>query len=101
MSLVKEGRVQDQDQRANSEQEDDDISNGGGTRTICEAIERFETCRAVVDRIIDLRERKSLEVSFDKLATFQTKLDNCQVSSIGPISPWHTHNYVRGLGVIC
>jgi len=82
MSLVKERKLRNrQNAEGSGVDEDGDVDGGNAaTKTILEAIERFETCRAVVDGVINLREEKSLEVSFDKLATFQTKLDNCQVS---------------------
>jgi len=62
------------------------LSPNDSSRFSTMAIERFETCRAVVDSVINLREKKSLEVSFDNLATFQTKLDNCQVLYAEPTS---------------
>ena len=86
MSLVKERKLRNrQNAKESGVGEEGDVDGGNAaTKTILEALERFETCRAVVDSVIDLRDKKSLEVSFDKLATFQTKLDNCQVSSLTP-----------------
>jgi hypothetical protein len=82
MSLVKERKLRDHHNRNGPDVDEQDDVSHLATKTIREAIERFETCRAVVDRVTDLRETKSLEVSFDKLATFQTKLDSCQVSTL-------------------
>lgn len=49
-------------------------------KTISHALQTFESCRSLVEDIIRKSKKKRLDVSFDRLDTFQTKLKKCQVS---------------------
>lgn len=49
------------------------------TKTIKEALERFATLRNVIDDVVRHRKEEKLDVSFNRLSSFQTKLENCQV----------------------
>lgn len=79
---MKDGKLRDRHSTSGPDADEQEDDSRPARKTIREAIARFETCRAVIDGVTNLRETKSLEVSFDKLGTFQTKLENCQASTL-------------------
>lgn len=79
-------------------------------KTIREAVERLQSCRAIIDRTLKQYEsdtgekRSSLNVKFDKLSTFQTNLSKCQASPILIILIYSLQYHliiVRNLGPLC